>query len=311
MHKPLDPEEYRMTIGEHLEELRRRMLYGLGGMALVLAVFLLFLGDQVVVAFCRPLYNELARLGLNPQLQYTELGEGFLVWLRVNLISAIAISSPWIVYQLWLFVAAGLYPHERKYVTRYAPMSISLLIAGMLFVYFLVLPWSIRFFVDFANSIPLPSSSTTTTQPHAAVVLPTLPGDPAAPKDNEMWIDSNTGQIKIYFDRQIRTIRFASQNLLVPDIKLAEYIDLVTGMLLTFGLSFQLPLVVMALARIGIVEVDQLKGLRRYIYFALAVLACAITPGDVVTASILLTIPLVLLYELGIWLARPAKGKTT
>jgi sec-independent protein translocase protein TatC len=65
-----------------------------------------------------------------------------------------------------------------------------------------------------------------------------------------------------------------------------------------------MPLVVLALVRIGIVEVEQLKTMRRYIYFAIAVLAAAITPGDVITATILLTIPLVMLYELGIWLAR-------
>src|SRR4051794_37221735 len=304
MNRHSDPDEYRMTIGEHLEELRRRILMGLAGFVVALVVCLFF-GDKVFLMFCRPLSSELGSLDLSPQIHYHELGEGFLTWLQVNLITAVAIASPWIVYQLWQFVAAGLYAHERKYVTRFAPMSIALLIAGMLFVYFLVLPWSIRFFLDFANTIPLPNSTISTTQPHNTVVLPSLHGDPLLPKDNEMWIDSSTGQIKIFFDKQVRAIRFSSQNLLVPDIKLAEYIDLVTGMLLTFGLSFQLPLVVMALAKIGIVEVDQLKGLRRYIYFGLAVLAAAITPGDVVTATILLTIPLALLYELGIWLARP------
>jgi Sec-independent protein secretion pathway component TatC len=258
----------------------------------------------VFLLFCRPLSNELGGLDLNPQIHYNELGEGFLTWLTVNVITAVALASPWIVYQLWQFVAAGLYPQERKYVTRYAPLSIGLLIGGMLFVYFLVLPWSIRFFLDFANSIPLPNAQVTTTQPHDSVIIPSLSGDPVSPKNNEIWIDSTTGQIKIFFDKHIRAIRFSSQNLLVPDIKLDTYIDLVTGMLLTFGLSFQLPLVVLALVRIGIVEVEQLKALRRYIYFAIVILAAAITPGDVITATILLTIPLVLLYELGIWLAR-------
>jgi sec-independent protein translocase protein TatC len=75
-------------------------------------------------------------------------------------------------------------------------------------------------------------------------------------------------------------------------------------MLLTFGLSFQLPLVVMALAKIGIVDVQTLKHMRRYVYFGLAILACAITPGDVITASVALVFPLILLYELGIWLAQ-------
>jgi sec-independent protein translocase protein TatC len=304
-----DPDDYRMTIGEHLEELRRRMLIALLGLALSL-IFCFIFGDKVFEAFCWPLTRVLKQMGLNPQLHYRELGEGFLVWLQVNLITATAIASPWIVYQLWLFVAAGLYPHERKYVTRYAPMSIALLIGGMIFVYVLVLPWSITFFLDFANSIPSPSQPVTTTQPHEPVIIPRLTGDPATPKDNEIWIDAASGQIKIFFDRQIRAIRFSSQNLLAPDISLSEYIDLVTGMLLTFGLSFQLPLVVLALVRIGIVDIDQLKAFRRYVYFAITILAAAITPGDVITATILLMIPLIFLYELGIWLARVRPPRT-
>src|SRR4051812_11810382 len=143
-----DPDDYRMTIGEHLEELRRRMIIALLGLAVSLILCFVF-GDKVFEAFCWPLTRVLKQMGLNPQLHYRELGEGFLVWLQVNLITATAIASPWIVYQLWLFVAAGLYPHERKYVTRYAPMSIGLLIGGMVFVYVLVLPWSITFFLDF------------------------------------------------------------------------------------------------------------------------------------------------------------------
>lgn len=299
-----DPDEYRMTIGEHLEELRRRMIIGLLGFAVTLGACLLF-GDRVLEIFCAPLTRVQLDMGLNPQIHYDDVGEGFMVWLEVNVITAVALASPWIVYQLWQFVAAGLYPHERKYVTRYAPLSIALLIAGMLFVYFLVLPWSIQFFFDFANDIRIPhATAVATTQPHTAVTIPALPGDPARPVDNEMWIDTTSGQFKIFFEKRVRAIRFSSQNLLTPDIKLDTYIDLVTGMLLTFGLSFQMPLVVLALVRIGIVEVDQLKSMRRYIYFAIVILAAAITPGDVITATILLTIPLILLYELGIWLAR-------
>ncbi|CAN5473128.1 hypothetical protein BH09PLA1_BH09PLA1_32740 [soil metagenome] len=306
--KHFDPDEYRMTIGEHLEELRRRLLWGLLGFGVALGVCLLF-GDKVLEAFCWPLSNVLANMDLNPQIHYDELGEGFLVWLQVNVITAIAIASPWIVFQLWQFVAAGLYPNERKYVTRYAPMSIALLILGMLFVYFLVLPWSIQFFLNFANDIPLPTKTVITTQPHTPLLIPQLTGDPAKMVANEMWIDSSTKQIKIFFEGSVRAFRFSSQNLLVPDIKLSEYIDLVTGMLLTFGLSFQMPLVVLALVRIGIVEVQQLKSMRRYIYFVIAILAAAITPGDVITATILLMIPLGLLYELGIWLARAQKPR--
>ena len=306
--RDFDPDQYRMTIGEHLEELRARVILGLVGLVVVTAV-LLFFGDQVLLIFCRPLFKTLQQKGLNPQLYYTKLGEGFTVWLKIVMISAAAIASPWVLYQLWQFVAAGLYPHERKYVTRYAPMSIALLVAGMVFVYFLVLPWTIVFFLDFAGSVPMPQSHPTTAEAHVPTTIPSLPGEPGVPRPFEMWYDSAIKQVKIFIPGEgVRVLPFLPDNLLAPHIALDDYIDLVVGMLLVFGLSFQLPLVVMALARIGIVEVAALKHARRYVYFILAIVACVITPGDVITASLALTVPLCLLYELGIWLAgsRPA-----
>jgi sec-independent protein translocase protein TatC len=309
-HDEFNPDEYRMTIGEHLEELRRRVILGLVGFALVFIVCLVF-GDPVLRFFCRPLYQILEAKGLTPQLQYTELGEPFVVWIRVSLVVAAAISSPWVIYQLWQFVAAGLYPHERKYVTRYAPLSIALLICGMLFVYFLVLPWTIEFFIQFGNTIEMTDAHASTTQPYTPTTLPVLNGNPISPREGELWFDSSTGRMKTFIGGQTRSFRVATETLLTPDIKLSEYISLVIGMLVVFGISFQLPLVVLALARIGIVELDQLKRMRKYVYFALAILATAITPGDVLTASVALTVPLCLLYELGIWLARVGPKETS
>jgi len=153
--KDLLPDDFRMTVGEHLEDLRTRLVLGLGGFAVAL-IFCFIFGDHVLVWFCKPLYNVLDAKKLNTQLHYDELGEGFTTWLQVCLVTATAIASPWLVYQIWQFIAAGLYPHERKYVTKYAPLSIGLLIGGMVFVYVLVLPWTIIFFLDFADSVPTP-----------------------------------------------------------------------------------------------------------------------------------------------------------
>jgi sec-independent protein translocase protein TatC len=105
-------------------------------------------------------------------------------------------------------------------------------------------------------------------------------------------------------------LRFSADNLIATEYKLDKYIDLVVGMLITFGLSFQLPLVVLALVRVGIVERETLKTARTYVYFGIAILSAAITPGDTITATVLLTGPLILLYELGIWLAREPKSET-
>lgn len=298
-----NPDEYRMTIGEHLEELRRRLIIGLLGFAVMLIIFFIY-GKEVLLVFCAPLFDALLSRNLNPQMFYAEMSESFMVYLKISAISAGAVASPWILYQLWLFVAAGLYPHERKAITRYIPMSVALLITGMLFVYFLVLPLSIRFFLDFAGSVPIPQKHVLTTQPYQPQHVPALAGDPASPSEYEIWFNTLEGRLKYRHRDENRVIPFGPSNLLAPQITLEKYISQVVSMLLLFGLSFQLPLVVMTLQRIGIIDVEQLRGARRYVYLILAVLTAVITPGDVVTAMIALMIPLILLYELGIWLAK-------
>jgi sec-independent protein translocase protein TatC len=300
-----------MTVGEHLEELRRRLILAIVGFVVVLIVALCF-GKRVTSEFCAPLIDTLIAKHLNPQLFYEELSDGFMVIINISLITAVAIASPWILYQLWQFVAAGLYPHERKWVTRYLPLSLALLIGGMAFVYFLVLPWSIEFFLDFGNDIPLPEPTpaliTPATQPTpGAGEIAKFAGDPNPWPDLVPWLNTGEGRLKIKIDGQNRVIPFGPTNLAAPHITLDTYMDLVVGMLVTFGLSFQLPLAVMVLARIGILPVESLRNIRRYVYFALAVLAAAITPGDVITSTVALMVPLGLLYELGIWLAATGK----
>ncbi|HEY7086468.1 MAG TPA: twin-arginine translocase subunit TatC [Tepidisphaeraceae bacterium] len=306
-----DPDNYRMTIGEHLEELRWRLILALVGLGIAFAVCLVF-GQQVMAAFCKPLITTLQQYEINPQIYFTQVSDPFMVYIKISLVSACAIAAPWIVYQIWLFVAAGLYPAERQIITKYVPLSLTLLISGMVFVYYLVLPWTLQFFLAFSVSIPLPSyyhpSSTVATTQH--VVLPLLQGDPEHPKEGESWINTADGRWKLFFNGHVRVAAFGPENLTAPIITLPDYIDLVFGMLLTFGLSFQLPLVVMALVAVGIVERDALKKMRRYVYFGMSILAAAITPGDVVTATIALMIPLCGLYELGIWLSRPGKKVT-
>jgi sec-independent protein translocase protein TatC len=307
-----DPDEYRMTIGEHLEELRRRMIIGLLGFGVTLA-FCLFFGDRVLELFCAPLTRVQLEMGLNPQIHYDDIGEGFMVWLQVNVITAVALASPWIVYQLWLFVAAGLYPHERKYVTRYAPLSILLLIAGMLFVYYLVLPWTLSFFISFATQIPLyPAGSPHSPSVQNTAPLPSIPsfaGDPNNAVNGNIWYDSFQKRLKVMWDGKARVLPFGPDNLIAPHITLPEYVDLVVGMLVVFALAFQLPLVVLALLSIGIVELDTARSARKYVYFAMVIAAAVITPGDVITATIALMIPLCMLYELGIFLYVLGKKK--
>jgi sec-independent protein translocase protein TatC len=302
-----NPDAYRMTIGEHLEELRTRLILALLGFGAA-ALVCFGLGDRVIGVFCRPLLKVLQARNLTTQLFYNELSDGFMVYVKISLILAAAISAPWMLFQIWKFVAAGLYPKERKYVTRYIPLSITLLICGMLFVYFVVLPWTVTFFIAFADDIPMPlqtSSRIATTLPAAGLPsIPQLDGDPPSPAPGQFWYNKSEGRLKMSIGTaDMRVIPFGPSNLLAPHISLPDYIDLVVNTLITFGLCFQLPLVVLALVRIGIVDIATFKKSRRYVYFGISVLAAAMTPGDMVTAMIALMVPLILLFEMGIFLA--------
>ena len=302
-----NPDAYRMTIGEHLEELRTRLILAMVGFG-VAAMACFGLGDRVIGIFCRPLLTVLQARNLNTQLFYNELSDGFMVYVKISLICAAAVSAPWMLFQIWKFVAAGLFPRERKYVTRYIPLSITLLICGMLFVYFIVLPWTISFFIAFADDIPMPiqtSAHVATTLPAAGLPsIPQLDGDPAFPLSGQFWYNKSEGRLKMSIGAgDTRVLTFGPSNLLAPHISLPDYIDLVVNTLLSFGLCFQLPLVVLAVVRIGIVNVETFKRSRRYVYFAISILAAAMTPGDMVTAMIALMLPLILLFEMGIFLA--------
>ncbi len=307
--KPLpadqDPESCRMTVGEHLGELRLRLILALAGFG-VAAVLCLVFGEHVVAAFCRPLIQSMHAAGMNPQIYYREISDTFMVYIEISLISAAAIASPWIVYQLWQFVAAGLYPEERRTITKYVPLSLTLLVSGMLMLYFFVLPISIDFFFSFSSRLPISTpawpvhAQTLTTQP--AVQLPVLAADPANPSPNSLWINAAEHRVKLFFDGKTLSLPFAPDNTVTPIITLPEYIDMVVRMLIMFGLAFQLPLVLLALVKIGILDLSMLRSMRKYFYFGLTVLAGFIVP-DVVTGMIALMIPLILLFELGVLLA--------
>jgi sec-independent protein translocase protein TatC len=315
--KEIDPDEYRMTIGEHLEELRTRVILGLIGFFVAAVVCLIIGKDRIVPFFCRPLVEALSHAKLDPQVFITEAQEAFMVYIEISLICALAIASPWVVYQLWKFVAAGLYPNERHYVTKYLPLSIILLISGMVFLYMYVLPISVEFFFKFGNEIPLDMpkiavnpAAVPATQP--VVQIPRYDGNPPNPVEGQVWLDLSENRLKMFLDNEIDVIHFGRSNLVAPIITLSKYIDMVVGMLLAFGISFQMPLVVLALVRLGIVEISSLKRMRRFVYFAIAIIAGCIVP-DVATGMIALMIPLILLYEMGIflaWYGQRGKGET-
>src|SRR5688572_3712660 len=192
-----DPDHYRMTIGEHLEELRSRLVYILIAFVIATGVCLYY-GRDVMTFFCTPLIAAQQKYDISPHLQEKYPGESFMVFIKISLITAAVITAPWTVYQAWKFVAAGLYPHERKYVTKYVPLSIGLLTSGVLFVYYLVLPWTLEFFIAFTLSIKLPDIQVDRPEAVEAAALvqgpdsyiQILPVDPVNPANGRIWFNS-------------------------------------------------------------------------------------------------------------------------
>lgn len=137
-----------MGLGDHLEELRTRLLYAIGGLALG-AVFCLFFGPKII-AFMELPYNKLMP---DRPLSALAPADAFIGYMKVSLIAGLVLSSPWVFYQIWMFVAAGLYPREKRYVRVAVPFCAGLFIGGALFFVFVVAPLSLTFFIKFGNLI--------------------------------------------------------------------------------------------------------------------------------------------------------------
>ncbi|MCA9074087.1 MAG: twin-arginine translocase subunit TatC [Planctomycetaceae bacterium] len=176
--------------------------------------------------------------------------EPFLTYLKVSMISGLVLASPWVFYQMWLFVAAGLFPHERKYVYLYGTMSMVLFVVGVVFCFYLVFPFVLGFLLGF----------------------------------NEMLH-------------------------IQPQIRLSEWISFAVTLPLLFGVSFQLPLVMLFMERLSIFEADDYREKRRMSILVIAIISMLLTPADPIS-MLLMMFPLCLLYELGIWLCQMSPPKS-
>jgi sec-independent protein translocase protein TatC len=171
--------------------------------------------------------------------------EAFFVWFKVCIICGIVIGSPWIFWQVWMFVAAGLYPQEKRLVHVYLPISLFLFLAGVFVCEFFVVPKAIEALLWF----------------------------------NE-WLGFK------------------------PDMRLNEWLGFAIFMPVVFGLSFQTPLVMLFLHRLGIMDADSFKSKRSYAWFAMAVFAAIVTPSVDALSMLFLWVPMCLLFELGIFLIK-------
>ena len=142
-----------MNLGDHLEELRTRLILALVGLSICTVISLVF--SRHIINFLQIPYVDV--MG-EKNLQVLSLTEGFVSYVKIALISGLILSSPWVFYHLWMFVAAGLYPHEKHYVHFAAPFSAALFVTGALFFILKIAPLSIGFLVKINDWLSLKSN---------------------------------------------------------------------------------------------------------------------------------------------------------
>lgn len=226
---------------QHLVELRDRLLKAVVAIAVVAIALALYPGPGALYdILAAPL---VAHLPVGATLIATSVISPFLVPLKILLMTAFLIALPVVLYQVWAFVAPGLYAHEKRLVLPLVVSSTLLFFIGVAFCYFFVFGQVFKFIQSFA-----PKSITA-----------------------------------------------------APDIE--AYLGFVLSMFLAFGLAFEVPIVVIVLARMGLVSIEKLKAFRSYFIVVAFVIAAIVTPPDVVS-QLALAIPMCILYELGIWAAQ-------
>ena len=146
----------RMSFGDHLEELRSRMIKSIYGLLAGFGVCFYF-RDEILHQLAQPLLLAMELSNIEHQLVVSSLPEAFMMSVRLSLYMGIFVSSPWIIYQLWGFIAAGLYSKEKRYVNIFMPFSAVLFIVGCVFFIRIVAPISFNFFIRWTTYTETPT----------------------------------------------------------------------------------------------------------------------------------------------------------
>ena len=224
---------------EHLLELRRRLMWTIGGLLLCFLALMPF-AQQLYTFVAQPL---MATLPAGTSMIATDVIAPFFVPVKVTLMAAFLLSLPHTLYQVWAFIAPALYQNEKRVVLPLVLSSVLLFFAGMAFAYFLVFPLIFKFLAG------------------------------VTPVGVNMATDID------------------------------KYLSFILGMFVAFGATFEVPVVVVLLNRMGVVSLAQLRLARPYVIVGAFVLAAVITPPDVIS-QVLLAVPLIVLYEAGLWFCR-------
>ncbi len=320
-----DPDDVRMTLGEHLEELRSRVIRCL--VALVLGgVFCFVFIDRIEGAMTDALYDVLSKHGYERDIVYTGVADPFVVDFQLAMILGFILTAPYILWQLWGFVAAGLYRNERKWVRRFVPVSIALFFTGALFFMIVVVPLFLDFFVSYKKDLPEtrtsipfligpPDHPIQTSQPSlewppgvAPLTLHAFQDDPVNPPEGSVWINETEREVRTRAGGKTYSFGHMKEtghrNRVRPMIDIKDYMVFILQMAAAFGIGFQVPVVVALLSTIGIANSTTMAQARKYVYFGISIAAAIVTPSPDVTSMMLLFVPMVLLYEAGLIASR-------
>jgi sec-independent protein translocase protein TatC len=239
-------DEKKLPLTSHLQELRKR---------LILSFIAIGVGFGICYAFADSIFNILAAplMKMMPKggsLIFTSVAEAFFTYMKVAFIAGIILTSPFILYQIWAFVAPGLYQKEKRYVIPFVLGGSFFFILGVLFGYYVTIPIGFKFLLGYATDFIKP----------------------------------------------------------MPSMK--EYLSFSIKFLLIFGLVFEFPVVLVLLARIGVVDAKTLARQRKYAILLIFIFAAVMTPPDVIS-QVLMALPLIGLYELSILLSKIFGKKPT
>lgn len=231
--------EKRMPFTQHLHELRKRLI------TCVVAVLVGFLvsynfADRLFQILCKPWLEALPKEQA-VKLIATAPHEAFFTYMKVSFIAGVGLAVPVILFQLWRFIAPGLYEHEKRALIPVVFFSSFFFLGGALFGYFFVFPYGFQFFASFATDY------------------------------------------------------------ITPLITTREFLQFSTRLLLGFGIVFELPIFAFFLAKLGLITATFMRRMRKVSIVLIFILAAALTPGPDVFSQLMMAGPLLVLYEISVW----------
>ncbi|MEM6375052.1 MAG: twin-arginine translocase subunit TatC [Pseudomonadota bacterium] len=279
-----DIEDSAAPLIEHLAELRTRLIRSV--IAFLVGIVLAFAVAEPILQFLlAPIEATLRDLGdPSPTMQYTSPQEYLFTLFRISMVFGFMLAFPVIAFQMWRFIAPGLYRSEKSAFLPFLIASPIMFFLGAAFAQFVVTPLAMSFFLGFADVSSIFANLLSSVVSEVETVA-----DPNLPV-----VPDNFGAIVPETDEGIRVTFFGKVN---------ESLDITLKFIMAFGICFQLPVLLTLMGKAGLVSAEGLAGVRKYAMVGILVLAALVTPPDVITQLILFTV-VYGLYEVSIFLVR-------